>query len=462
MLRRKAMDELLEWKMRPGHKCLLVRGQRQVGKTFIIREFAKTYENSIYLDLSDNERVRKIFDGSLETDRLIQEMKIYANASAPPKKTLIILDEIQSCPRARASLKSFTADGRYDVVATGSLLDVTLREDGKEGLPALIPVGYEEHMHMHGLDFEEFLWAMGCSEEQTKDLRSKIRKRSRLSEVELEVFQDRFREFTIVGGMPAAVAAYAETGDLESVGTIQRAIIASFHDDVSKYSPRSVSMKIRRCFDSIPAQLSDTNKKFMWSRIDPQSPESRTGARFYSDALLWVEGAGIANCCCRLREIAQPLSMRKDLSNFKVYMSDTGMLVSLMGHATLYAIYSGDDKVNQGAIAENAVAECLTKAGFELGFYINRKNPGRMELDFVLELGLETAVIEVKSGKSREAPSLSKTIGDARFQRRIMLEKSNISVDDDGIEHYPLFAAAFIDEMQKPMPELKTGSSACE
>ncbi len=455
MLRRKAMDELLKWKEKPGHKCLLVKGQRQVGKTFIICEFAKTYENSIYLDLSDNESVRKIFDGSLETNRLVQEIKLYANASAPPGKTLIILDEIQSCPRARASLKNFTADGRYDVIASGSLLDVSLREDGEKGLPALIPVGYEEHMRMYGLDFEEFLWALGYSEEQTKTLRSNIRKQEPLSEVALDVFQNRFKEFMIVGGMPAAVAAYAETGNLEDVATIQKLIIASFHDDVSKYSPKSVNMKIRKCFDSIPAQLSDTNKKFMWSRIDPGSLESRTGARFYSDALLWVEGAGIANCCYRLREVAQPLSMMKDLSNFKVYMSDTGMLVNLLGHATSYAIYSDDSKANQGAVVENVVAECLSKAGFELGFYINRKNPGRMELDFVLSLGLETAVIEVKSGKDREAPSLSKTIGDARFQRRIMLEKSNISVDKDGIEHYPLFAAAFIDEMQEPLPDLK-------
>ncbi len=455
MLRRKAMDELLDWKKKPGHKCLLIKGQRQVGKTFIICEFAKTYENSIYLDLSDNERVRKIFDNSLETNRLIQEIELYSNASAPPGKTLIILDEIQSCPRARASLKNFTADGRYDVIALGSLLDVTLREDGKEGLPALIPVGYEEHMRMYGLDFEEFLWALGYSEEQTKDLRAHIRKQEPLSEVALDVFQNRFKEFMIVGGMPAAVDAYAETRKLKSVTAIQKVIISSFHDDVSKYSPDSDKIKIRKCFDSIPAQLSDTNKKFMWSRIDPDNPGSRTGARFYSDAFLWVEGAGISNCCYRLREIAQPLSIRKDLSNFKVYMSDTGMLVNLLGPATSYAIYSDDDKINQGAVTENIVAECLTKAGFELGFYINRKNPGRMELDYVLSLGLEIAVIEVKSGKDREAPSLSKTIGDSRFQRRIILEKSNISVDKNGIEHYPLFAASFIDEMQKPMPEMK-------
>lgn len=455
MLRRKIMDDLIEWRSEPNRKPLLIKGQRQVGKTFIIREFAKTYEHSVYFDLSRDAEARKIFDGDLGTDRITTAMEIVSPGSVlTPGKTLIILDEIQGCPRARTALKSFAEDGRYDVIASGSLLDVALKEDGKNRSPELVPVGYEKQMRMYGLDFEEFLWAAGYSEKQTSALRKAVRGREPLSDTALETYQERFSEFMMTGGMPEAVSAFVSKEGMGRVSGILTDIIASFRDDIAKYSPEESTLRIRKCFESIPCQLAETNKKFMWSRIDRGGPGSRNGLRTYSDALLWIEGAGIANCCYKLREVASPVSIRKDPSQFKVYMSDTGMLINLMGPNALYAAYSKDDGFNQGALTENIVAECLMKAGIEPCYYINRKNPGRMELDFVADLGLETAVIEVKSGKDREAPSLSKTMGDGRFQRRIMFERSNIRTDGDGIEHYPIFAAAFIRDIAKPMPEM--------
>lgn len=444
MLRRKMMDELLEWKSREGHKTLLLKGQRQVGKTSILKEFGKTYPYCIYFDLSIDDRLCEQFRRSVDVDAFVR----YAASRGPEctpvaGETLIILDEIQSCPRARMSLKQFTLDGRFDVAASGSLIDVPSKEF--EDPTALIPAGYVEHKTLRGLDFEEYLWAMGYTEDAVSEIRRCIRDKQPMGELVASAYLDRFDEYMTIGGMPEAVGSFAEKKDYVEAATIQSDIIESFYSDVSKYSSGSDAMKIRKCFQSVPVQLSDTNKKFMWSRLDGSG--SRNGQRTYADAMLWMENSGMANMCHMLRSVSFPSVMNADPSNFKVYLSDTGLLVSMMGHGARTAIVEKDDRFNQGTLVENAVAECIAKSGRKPCYYINRKNPSRMEIDFVLDLGMDVAAIEVKSGKDREAASLNKTVGDPRFQRSILLERSDISVDAKGIEHYPLFAAAFLDDM---------------
>ncbi len=454
MLRRKAMDELVAWKSEPERKCLLIKGQRGVGKTTIVREFAKTYDHSVRFDLSADGRARGIFDGNLDVDRMVDAMRILSPGSElPPGSTLIVLDGIQRCPRARTALKSFTEDGRYDVIAIGSFTDIRLR-NVEWGPADLVPVGYESQIRMRGMDFEEFLWAVGYDEERTAELRRAVRGREPLSETALRVYSDRFAEFVTTGGMPEAVAAFASGEGIGRVSRILEDAVRTFRNDAMDLAPESEALKVLKCFDSVPRQLAGTNKKFMWSRIDPGGPGSDSGARTYSDALDWLIGTGMIDPCHRLRGIAAPLRIRKEPSRFKAYMSDTGMLVCMMGPDALRAAHSKDWGFARGALAENAVAECLTKAGIEPNCYIERRGPGRMDLDFVVGLGLETAAIEVGTGRSREAPSLSKTLGDGRFQRRIVFEESNIRVDEDGIEHYPLFAAAFINDIAEPLPKI--------
>lgn len=260
-----------------------------------------------------------------------------------------------------------------------------------------------------------------------------------------------FREFMTVGGIPEAVSAFVGGADIGMVSEILERIVMSGYNDVSKYSRGSDALRIRRCLESMPRQLSETNKKFMYSRLDEKC--SREGARRYGDALLWVEGSGPGNMCRSLRSISCPASMAADPDQFKVYMSDTGMLIRMMddgGYRVMRSVFEQNGAFNEGAIMENAVAECPMKAGIQRNYCIHRKSPGRMEPDFVMDLGPETAVMEVRSGKHRESPSLSKTMGDDRFQRRIVLERSNTSVDGNGVEHYPLFAAAFVRDMAKP------------
>ncbi len=445
MLRRKVYDKLTEWKSRSGHRCLLVKGQRQVGKTYIIDLFAReNYGHYAYLDLSGNPSAGKIFEGDLDVGGMVSAIEIYAGSRLVPGDSLIFLDEVQSCPRAREALKAFSLDGRFDVIASGSLIDAVGASDGG----AMVPVGYEEHITMHSLDFEEFLWAMGGSEDAITRVRLCIRDRTPVPEPLLLWMDRMFRDFMIVGGMPSAVAAYAESGQYSDAGFELEQIMMSSRDDMQKYNSGSDRIRIEACFESVPSQLAETNKRFMYSRIDG-SP-GRNAARSYGDALLWIKRSGIGNYCYALREIGIPLRMKRRDDLFRVYMSDTGMLSHMIGRTALRAIYEDDDRFNQGALMENVVAECLMKSGIPRYYYKQDKGEGMMELDFVVEIGSEVAVLEVKSGKDRTAPSISKVARFHPVDRRIVFERSNISVDGDGMEHYPLFAAAFIDEMESP------------
>lgn len=263
----------------------------------------------------------------------------------------------------------------------------------------------------------------------------------------MDALEGHFRDYMIVGGMPEAVSRFVEARNYSSASAVLSDIIETSRQDIMKYNDGVNGVKTARCLDSIPSQLSDSNKKFMYSRVEGGG--SRSAARKYADNLLWIERSGIGNYCHRLRSLEAPLEANSDRDQFRVYMSDTGMLVSMMGSRAMVAAYDGDDRFNMGALTENAVAECLMKAGYARYYYRVNSGSDMMELDFVIELGLELAVIEVKSGKDRSAPSIRKVSRYPQVGRRIMLERGDIRVDDDGLEHYPLFAAAFVDSMER-------------
>lgn len=448
VFRRKAMDRLKEWRARPGHQSLLLRGQRQVGKSFILERFAETYGNSAIIDLSSDTDMARSFETASGLDDILAAIGFRFGFTPVPGDTLIVLDEVQSCPRARQFLKQFTLDGRFDVIASGSLLDIPLR--GVDRGSALIPVGYEEHMRMFGLDFEEFLWAKGFTDDNIAHIKESIRSRRPLSPVAMRMVGDAFREYMAIGGMPGVVRRYLPDRDVTAAIDRLNGLVLSTKNDITKFGREDEALKILKCFESIPYQLGGNNKRFMYSRIS--GDRTNDGARRYADSLLWIEGAGIGNPCYHLRQITRPVSPSRNLDVFRMYLSDTGMLVRMMDdtdNMVMDAAYRGDRSLNQGAIAENVVAECLMKAGIQRNYWIHRKDPGRTELDFVIDLGDEVAAVEVDSGKKRPIPSLRKTLGDDRFQRRIVFGDPDISVDGDGIEHYPLFAAAFINEMRR-------------
>ena len=431
---------------------MLVRGQRQVGKSFIIEAFAKeNYPRPVKIDFRLDVDARKLFSGNLDVDSIIRGLEILRpEAVFEPGSTLIIFDEIQDCPFAYSSLKYFALDGRYDVIASGSLLGVTLnrirgREEDPEDVGPSVPVGYTEHMTMYSLDFEEFLWAKGVKEEHIEGLRECIRNRTPVPDAVHSAFRSYFREYMVVGGMPEAVQDYVDTKRIGGVVRIQDRILEDAIADINRYNTPINAIKTAECFRSIPGQLAESNKKYMYSRVDGGG--SRNSAQRYSENLLWIKDAGYGTFCYKVSSVESPLSAREESDQFKVYFSDTGLLVGMYGPAVRKAVAMGDSDVNFGAITENIIAECMVKCGIRPRYYNKNKGGNRMELDFVVEIGDDLSVVEVKSGKSREAPSLSKVPSVFKVDRRMMFEETNIRITDDGVEHYPLYAAAFMDSM---------------
>ncbi len=450
MIERKIYKSLLEWKGRK-HKCLVVTGQRQVGKTFIIDSFARAeYDRYIYINFEDSPEHKGIFDGDNTAEELVKKLVVsFGGDSIAEGSTLLFLDEIQECERAYSALKQLTIYGKIDVIASGSLLGVKIPQD-RSGAEPLMPIGYQETLVMHPVDFEEFLWAKGMPKAAVEELRACVREKKEIESVLYERASMLFREYMIVGGMPEAVEAYVSSNDFRPAGKALNEVALACIRDINRCNDGDERLKTADCFDSIPDQLAEPNKKFMYSRIKSGKP--RRSSEIYMENLLWIKAAGYGVFCYGVDQPALPLKRYVRRDSFKVYLSDTGMLLGMYGDKAKKAVYSGDSSYNMGAVAENAVASEMAKAGLEPRYYSKNKGAGRMELDFVLEFWDGVAAIEVKSGKDRTAPSLQKAGRLFDIARRIMLEPGNIRVDGDGVEHYPLFACAFIRDMD-PAPD---------
>ncbi|MCQ2079201.1 MAG: AAA family ATPase [archaeon] len=448
MLKRKIYADLVEWKNRK-HQCLVISGQRQVGKTFIVRQFAKTeYEHLLEINLATMKEAQKIFEGDCSVDQLIMRLNVaFPNVPITPGRTLIFLDEIQDCDEAFSSLKQFTEDGRFDVIASGSLLGVRSPRRRKwarnQTECPLVPMGYEENLRMFGLDFEEFLWAKGIGSNIIDSIRECVKRLFPLDPQILKALSSYYREYMIVGGMPESVSCFIEDRNFARSRIVLANLRTDCLRDINRYNVGVDIVKTQECFESIPDQLAESNKKFMYSRIEDS--QSRQAADKYMENLLWIKGAGYGNFCYGLDAPTLPLKVRRSV--FKVYLSDTGMLVNMYGDNCVKAIHSGDLGYNLGSITENAVAEALMKSGHEPRYFVEQKGEKRMELDFVLENGNGVVVIEVKSGKKRTAPSLNKVVRFYDIGTRIVLAEDNIRTDEEGIIHLPLFAACFLDEL---------------
>lgn len=436
MLKRKISETFLKWKDMPNKKCLLVKGSRQVGKTFIIEDFAKkNYGNYIYINFELSPGMKNVFEGDLDVDSLVRNLSIrFPKIKFEPGNLLIFLDEIQSCPKARVALKSFSLDGRFDVIASGSLLGLNYKE-----VPSF-PVGYETPIELRSLDFEEFLWALGITDEIISYVSGAIRGKESIDNSVLEKMNEYYRLYAVVGGMPAVVSRFVETNSFGEALSAQMEIIAGYMDDISKYAPESDKPKIRNTFRSIPVQLAKENKKFSYSDIGGHKPGE--GSRIYGRSLSWLYDAGIVNYCNNLQEPSPPLASNVILDTFKLYMNDSGLLMSMMERGVAVALLDGDMKINKGGIIENLTADILAKKGIALT-YFERK--GRLEVDFVLNIDGTVTALEVKSGNNKQSKSLDVLMSEKyNVGRGIKLEKTNVYVDETGVEHYPLFAAAFL------------------
>ena len=436
MLESKITKVLEEWKNEDKKPCLLIRGARQVGKTFIIDDFAKkNYENYIYINFELMPEYKKIFDGNLDIQTLIMKLEVtFPNINIVPNRTILFLDEIQSCPNARTALKSFALDGRIDVICSASLLGLYYKE------VTSYPVGYERVVDLYPLDFEEFLWGIGIKKEIINYVRECFESIEPIDEYILKQLSEQFKMYMLVGGMPNVVNEYIRTNSLAKVLTMQKAIVENYLLDVVKFAETSSKQKIINTFNSIPAQLSKRNKKFLFSEINED--EENVGERKYTSAMEWLKDAGIINFCYNLSEPALPLISNIRLNCFKVYMRDTGLLISMLEEGTQKAILD-DLYINQGALLENVCAEEIATRHSRL-MYFERKST--LKIDFILNIDGKVTAIEVKSGKNKQAKSLKSIIQNYKTVTRYMKfeNECNVYKDKENIEHYPLFMIMFI------------------
>ena len=388
MLNRKIDAVLKNWKETLGHKPLIIKGCRQCGKTFSVRQFAqKNYAHEIYLNFYENKNYAAVFSGSLEIDHLTMLLSALLGPGAvfEAGKTVIIMDEIQECPEARTSLKFFATDGRYDVIGTGSLLGVS----GYGRKPASIPVGYEQVEEMYPLDFEEFLWASGIEDSVIMYLRDCLEKEIPVADALHEKLRSLLLQYAVVGGMPAVVQTFIDTHQMNTVLRLQRGILSDYEDDMVKYADKKDKPHIRECFQSIPRQLSKENKKFQYSIVKKGS----TAAKF-AGSLQWIEDAGIIRRCYNLSLPELPLDGNSIQDIFKVYMVDNGLLIAMLEDGTQFDVLQGNLYGYKGAIFENLAADILTKMGRKLYYF--HKDSG-LEIDFVIRYKGQCTLLEVKA-----------------------------------------------------------------
>ena len=403
MLKRKFYDTLVEWKNSHKKECLLVKGTRQIGKTFTIDQFGReNYESYLYINFILRPECREIFEDNFEAENLFKRLTVFfQDFKLVPGKTLIFLDEIQKCPKARTAFKSFAIDGRADVIGSGSLLGLTFLNDGKElnheRSDSSIPVGYERQFMMYSLDFEEFLWALGYNDNAIGILREAFDSLTPLPSSSNEKMLRLYREYMVVGGMPEAVVRFVEDNSFSSAYDEQRKIIDANLDDVAKYAVNVDKPKIRACYLSIPSQLAKENSKFKYSLVE----KGGSGRKFKS-SIDWLCESALVLQCYNVETPILPLYSYRRNESFKLFVSDVGILVGMMGFDVKLPIV--DNTLTgpaKGGLYENAAMSALVRRGYDPCYYMPKSNVS--EIDFLIEKNSGVVPIEVKAGNEASA-----------------------------------------------------------
>ena len=439
-LRRKFYDRLMQWKNTRHQECLLVKGARQIGKTFIIEKFGREqYESFIEFNFILDPDACSIFDGNLKAEDLYRKISAYdASRRLLPGRTLIFLDERQECANARTALKSFALDGRYDVVASGSLLGIKYKNKKSRDRhePKSIPVGYERQVTMHSLDFEEFLWARGVTEEAIEVLRGYCERREIVPDAVNRKYLDLLKEYMIVGGMPAVVKAYVEAGDFGPVQEEQEKILASYIDDIHKYADTTDIPKIEACYRAIPRLLAKENRKFKYAEVEKGGSE-----RKYASSVDWLCDASFASRALNVTVTEVPLNAQVRDGWFKLYLSDIGLLSALYGTETKGLLYSGRLKGNaKGGLYENLIAGVLDRKGIPLYYF--KSEDGAREVEFAIERDGGIVPVEVKASNGATI-SLNEALENPQVPYGYKFIDGNVGVSGKKIT-LPHYMAMFI------------------
>ena len=421
-----AIEKLYKWKNSKRRKPLIIEGARQVGKTWLMKEFGKqAYADTVYINFDSNSRMADLFSADLDTDRLIMGLELYAGRKINPENTLLIFDEVQEVPRALASLKYFYENApQYHIVCAGSLLGIALHQGTS------FPVGKVDFLKLYPLSFSEFLMATG--NERFAELLKK-------QDYEMitsfkQTYIDALKHYYFVGGMPEAVQSFAESKDFNEVRAIQKRILAAYEQDFSKHAPNEIVPKIRMLWNSIPSQLARENKKFIYGLVREGSR-----AREYETAIMWLSDCGLVHKVSRVNAAGIPLKAYEDLKAFKLFIVDVGLLGCMTGlHQR--TLLDGDDLFVEfkGALTEQYVCQQL-KTIEDLGVYYYTNDRGSCEIDFVIDTGEQIIPIEVKAETNLRAKSL-KTYRE-RFEPELSVRTSMADYKkEDWLLNLPLYA----------------------
>ena len=422
---RYAIEDLRNWKYKKNRKPLIIEGARQVGKTWIMKEFGRQeYQNIVYINFDSNARVAELFSADLDTQRILRGIEIYAGKKIDPENTLIIFDEVQEVPKALSSLKYFCEDTpEYHIICAGSLLGIALH-DGTS-----FPVGKVEFLKLHPLSYKEFLMATG------KELYAELidQKDYQMIASFKQIYVDALKEYYYVGGMPEAVVSYSEEQDFAEIRNIQNRILAAYEQDFSKHAPANIVPKIRMVWNSIPSQLAKENRKFLYGLI-------REGARAkeYETAIMWLSDCGLVHKVSRITTPHLPLKAYEDLKAFKLFLVDVGLLGALAGLNQKILLDGNDLFVEfKGALTEQYVLQQLV-TNPDLGVYYYTNDRGSCEIDFLIDDGEKIIPLEVKAEINLRAKSL-KSYRD-KYAPKISVRASMADYKEhDGLVDLPLY-----------------------
>lgn len=454
-MKRKITQQLIDWKDRPGHKPLILQGARQVGKTYILEAFGREYyKNYIKVSLDLVPDVRNFLKDNINPLEIIAYLETLYNERIVPHETLVILDEIQDCKRALLALKYFQEDyPQYDIIAAGSLLGVAVNQGNKPDEEQdkekksgeqkeeefSYPVGKVDELRMYPMDFEEFLWATG-NDILAGEIRSHYASNEAMpSSVHLMAL-DLYQKYLIVGGMPESVSKYIETHSFLECRTVQQSILNGYNADMAKYAKPATTVKIRACFNSIPAQLAKENRKFQYKLAMKGGT-----AKIFGEAIEWLILAGIVHKCKLISHGYIPISAQEDDSDFKVYMSDVGLLntkAQVPAQMLLNSIET--DNTFLGSVAENYVAQALSANGITLRYW---KNNNTQEVEYIIQDGMCVIPVEVKKGRKVDAISLNNFKKTYKCPFAYRISGKNFGFVNE-IKSVPLYAVFCISDVQ--------------
>lgn len=434
-LKRKAYNLISQWKKTKDRKCLLIRGARQVGKSFVVTMFAKNnYQETVNINFKETPDASEIFTGNLDVDSMVLAMRFrFPELAIEQGKTLIFLDEIQECEQAITSLKFWALDNRYDVIASGSMLGIDYKRASS------FPVGYVDYLDMYGLDFEEFLWGMGIGSDLIDGLRAMFLNRTPVPQAIHSKMLSLFRTFIAIGGMPEVVRQFAETADFRIADNIQREILQGYQYDIAHYATAEEKLKAEQCYLSLSRQLlNKENHKFQYKEV-----EHNGKAQKFLSSLDWLLRADLIKLAYNVSRPSFDLTDYIIGDNFRAYTSDLSLLLAMRDFSLKMKIVENSlSGTTRGGIYECAVADILTKKAYRIWFYRNETK--KHEIDFLIQKDGNVIPIEVKSSTSRAVSLNSIMRTNPEIPAAYKLTEGNVGDPENRILSIPLYMAMFL------------------